>query len=187
MVEQQWHNRHARRLEEQAKLLQELRDEQERLRDEQEKIKDNEQRIGEKNNMSGAAQGGSVGPGPPQSVLAAFDDVSTTFAAARTALQQMAHAQEQYKREAEWSAEEETCSGGSNERGAEISEPPSTLQGAEEETCSGGSNELGAENSEPPITLQGFADALASLTAQLQRIADERGAKNSEPPTKEDK
>ena len=34
--------------------------------------------------------------------------------AARTALQQMAHAQEQYKREAEWSAEEETCSGGRN-------------------------------------------------------------------------
>ena len=60
MVEQQWHNRHARRLEEQAKLLQELRDEQERLRDEQEKIKDNEQRIGEKNNMSGAAQGLSL-------------------------------------------------------------------------------------------------------------------------------
>ena len=73
----------------------------------------------------------------------------------------MAHAQEQYKREAEWSAEEETCSGGSNERGA--------------------------ENSEPPITLQGFADALASLTVKVQRIVDERRAKNSEPPTKEDK
>jgi len=60
MVEQQWHNRHARRLEEQAKLLQELRDEQDRLRDEQEKIKNNEERIGEKNNKSGAAQSGSA-------------------------------------------------------------------------------------------------------------------------------
>ena len=117
-----------------------------------------------------------MGPGPPQSVLAAFDDVSTTSAAARTALQQMAHAQEQYKREAEWSAEEETCSGGSNERGAENSESPTTLQGAEEETCSGGSNELGAENSElpitlqgyePPITLQGCADELAALSRLL--------------------
>ena len=98
----------------------------------------------------------------------------------------MAHAQEQYKREAEWSAEEETCSGGSNELGAENSEPP-TLQGAEKETCSGGSNERGAENSEPLITLQGFADALASLTVKVQRIVDERRAKNSEPPTKEDK
>jgi hypothetical protein len=91
----------------------------------------------------------------------------------------MAHAQEQYKREAEWSAEEKTCSGGSNKREAEWS--------AEEETCSGGSNERGAENSEPPITLQGFADALASLTVKVQRIVDERRAKNSEPPTKEDK
>jgi uncharacterized protein (DUF169 family) len=110
----------------------------------------------------------------------------------------MVHAQEQYKREAEWSAEEETCSGGSNELGAENSEPPTTLQGAEEETCSGGSYELGAENSEPP-TLQGVeeetyrnalhdvADALASLTARVQQIVDERRAKNSEPPTKEDK
>ena len=124
MVEQQWHNRHARRLEEQAKLLQELRDEQERLRDEQEKIKDNEQRIGEKNNMSGAAQSGSAGPGSLQSVLAAFDAASDARRTVRTALQQMVHAQEQYKREAEWSAEEETCSGGSNERGAEKSESP---------------------------------------------------------------
>ena len=66
-------------------------------------------------------------------------------------------------------------------------EHPTTLQGAEEETCSGGSNELGAENSEPPITLQGFADELASLTARVQQIVDERRAKNSEPPTKEDK
>ena len=38
-------NRHARELEEQAKLLQALRDEQERLRDEQEKMKGNEKRI----------------------------------------------------------------------------------------------------------------------------------------------
>ena len=106
----------------------------------------------------------------------------------------MAHAQEQYKREAEWSAEEETCFGGRNERGAEKSESPTTLQGAEEETCSGGSNERGAENREspttlyePPITLQGCADEFASLAAQLQRMVDERGAENSEPPTKEDK
>ena len=34
----------------------------------------------------------------------------------------LAQSQEQYKREAEWSEEEETCSGGSNERGAEISD-----------------------------------------------------------------
>ena len=45
IVEQQWRNRHARELEEQAKLLQALRDEQERLRDEQEKMKGNEKRI----------------------------------------------------------------------------------------------------------------------------------------------
>ena len=42
IVEQQWRNRHARELEEQARLLQALRDEQERLRDEQEKIRNNE-------------------------------------------------------------------------------------------------------------------------------------------------
>ena len=97
-------------LEEQANLLQELRDEQERLRDEQEKIKDNEQRIGEKNNKSGAAQSGSAGPGSLQRVNAAFDACSYRFDASRTvlrtALQQLAQSQEQYKREAEWSAEE---------------------------------------------------------------------------------
>ena len=41
IVEQQWRNRHARELEEQARLLQALRDEQERLRHEQEKIRNN--------------------------------------------------------------------------------------------------------------------------------------------------
>jgi len=45
IVEQQWQNRHARELEEQARLLQVLRDEQERLREEQEKMKGNEKRI----------------------------------------------------------------------------------------------------------------------------------------------
>ena len=73
MVEQQWHNRYARRLEEQAKLLQELRDEQDSLRDEQEKIKNNEERIGEKNNKSVAVQSGSAGPGSLQRINAVFD------------------------------------------------------------------------------------------------------------------
>ena len=45
IVEQQWQNGHARELEEQARLLQVLRDEQERLREEQEKMKGNEKRI----------------------------------------------------------------------------------------------------------------------------------------------
>jgi len=45
IVEQQWQNRHARELAEQARLLQALRDEQERLREEQEKMKGNEKRI----------------------------------------------------------------------------------------------------------------------------------------------
>ena len=82
-------------------------------------------------------------------------------------------------------AEEETCSGGSNELGAENSEPP-TLQGAEEETCSGGRN---APFQQEQKTLHDVADALASLAAQVQRMVDEGwdGAENSEPPTKEDK
>ena len=72
----------------------------------------------------------------------------------------------------------------SNERGAEKSEPPTTLQGAEEETCSGGRN---APFQQEQKTLHDVADALASLAARVQQIVDERRAKNSEPPTKEDK